>query len=209
VLFLDELAEFDRDVLEALRQPLEDGSVAVARAGRAVRFPARFQLLAATNPCRCGYRDDPVEECRCRPSEAERYLRRVSGPLLDRIDCFVTMPRVTAPELLGDGQVEASAAVAGRIARAWSAALGRNGERPNAALGGRALRRLAELDPAASRLLVRLAERGRYSARATHRAVRVARTVADLRGRERVAEEDVAAAVALREPEGGARARVA
>lgn len=207
VLFLDELAEFDRDVLESLRQPLEDGSVAIARAGRSVRFPARFQLLAATNPCRCGYRDDPEDACRCRPGDAERYLRRVSGPLLDRIDCFVAMPRVAAPELLRVGDAEGSAAVARRIGAAWAAALARNGGRPNAALTGRALRERAGLEPPAAALLERLAERSRYSARATHRALRVARTVADLQGRERIAPEDVAAAAALREPEPGSRSR--
>lgn len=200
VLFLDELAEFDRDVLEALRQPLEDGSVAISRAGRSVRFPARFQLLAATNPCRCGYRDDPTETCRCRPGEADRYLHRVSGPLLDRIDCFVAMPRVVTRELLRAPEPEPSAAVAQRIAAARCVALARNGGRPNAALTGRSLRRSIALEEPALRLLESLAEHAGYSARATHRALRVARTVADLRGRERVAADDIAAAISLREP---------
>lgn len=208
VLFLDELAEFDRDVLEALRQPIEDGSVAIARAGRSVRFPAHFQLIAATNPCRCGYRDDPVEQCRCRPGEAERYLHRVSGPLLDRIDSFVAMPRVAAQELLRAPEPEASAPVARRIAAALDVALARNRGRPNAALTGRRLRQVAALEPPAVRLLERLADQAGYSARATHRALRVARTVADLRGRERIAADDVAAAIAFRQPgrEGGRRA---
>ena len=209
ILFLDELAEFDRDVLEALRQPLEDGNVAIARVGRAVRFPARFQLLAATNPCRCGYRDDPLIQCSCRPGEAERYLRRVSGPLLDRIDCFVAMPRVPAHELLGAPEPEASAPVARRIAAAWAVALARNGGRPNAALAGRRLRVAAALDAAGTRLLERVAESGAYSARSIHRAVRVARTVADLRGRERITADDIAVAIALRQPDRGANRRAA
>ncbi len=200
VLFLDELAEFDRDVLEALRQPLEDGSVAVARAGRTIRFPARFQLLAATNPCRCGYLDDPVIRCTCRAGEAERYLRRVSGPLLDRIDCFVAMPRVPPRELLRAPEPEASAPVAARIAVARALALARNGGRPNAALAGRRLRATAMLDPTASRLLERMAEQGAYSARSVHRALRVARTVADLHGNERIGAAEIAAAISLREP---------
>ena len=209
VLFLDELAEFDRDVLEALRQPLEDGSVAIARVGRSVRFPARFQLIAATNPCRCGYRDDPIEQCRCRPGDAERYLHRVSGPLLDRIDCFVAMPRVAAHELLRAPEPEASAPVARRVAAALDVALTRNGGRPNAALAGRHLRRVSTLDPPAARLLERLADQAGYSARGTHRVLRVARTVADLRGRERISADDVAAAIALRQPDGERRRRAA
>lgn len=132
----------------------------------------------------------------------------MSGPLLDRIDCFVAMPRVAAGELLRAPQPETSAPVAGRIARAWALALERNGGRPNAALAGRALRRRAALDGPALRFLERMAERGGYSARATHRALRVARTVADLRARDRISAEEIAAAVALREPraEGGQRA---
>ena len=209
VLFLDELAEFDRDVLEALRQPLEDGSVSIARVGRAVRFPARFQLVAATNPCRCGYFEDPLVQCSCRPGEAERYLRRVSGPLLDRIDCFVAMPRVPAHELLRAPEPEASAPVARRIADAWGVALDRNGGRPNAALAGRRLRVAAPLDPTGTRLLERVAEGGAYSARSIHRAVRVARTVADLRGRDRIAADDIAVAISLRQPDRGASRRAA
>ena len=199
VLFLDELAEFDRDVLDSLRQPLEDGTVGISRVGRSIRFPARFQLIAATNPCRCGFRDDPVQQCRCKPNEAERYLRRVSGPLLDRLDCSVSMPRVPAAELLAAPEPEASSAVAARIARAWELARERNGGLPNAQLTGRRIRSLAALDGPAARLLERMADEGRFSARATHRALRVARTVADLRGDVRVTVDDVTAAFALRQ----------
>jgi magnesium chelatase family protein len=198
VLFLDELAEFDRDVLDSLRQPLEDGSVGIARVGRSIRFPARFQLVAATNPCRCGFKDDPVQPCRCRPSEAERYLRRVSGPLLDRVDCSVSMARVPAGELLATPEPEPSAAVAARIAAAWNLAHERNGGMPNAHLTGRRVRSLAALGSPAARLVERLADDAGFSARATHRALRVARTVADLRGHDGVTVEDVTAAIALR-----------
>ena len=107
VLFLDELAEFDRDVLDALRQPLEDGTVEIVRAHGSVRYPARLQLIAAMNPCRCGWYGDPERACRCPAREPQRYLRRVSGPLLDRIDLRVVMPRVDALELVGDAHPEA------------------------------------------------------------------------------------------------------
>ena len=108
VLFLDELAEFDRDVLDALRQPLEDGSIEIVRAHGHVRYPARLQLIAATNPCRCGWFGDPDRACRCPPLEPERYVRRVSGPLLDRIDLRIAMPRVPPQELIGGSPGEAS-----------------------------------------------------------------------------------------------------
>jgi magnesium chelatase family protein len=198
VLFLDELAEFDRDVLDALRQPLEDGTVGISRVGRSVRFPARFQLIAATNPCRCGFKDDPVQQCRCKPGEADRYLRRVSGPLIDRVDCSVSMARVPAHDLLAAPEPEASGRVAERIAAAWGVAMQRNGGRPNAHLSGRRIRTLAGLDRAAAQLLERMADDARYSARATHRALRVARTIADLRGHAGVTSADITAAVALR-----------
>jgi magnesium chelatase family protein len=201
VLFLDELAEFDRDVLDSLRQPLEDGTVGIARVGRSIRFPARFQLIAATNPCRCGFKDDPVQQCRCKPNEAERYLRRVSGPLLDRLDCWVSMPRVPARELLAAPEPEASALVATRIATAWELACERNGGRPNAHVTGRRIRSVACLDRPAARLLERMADDARFSARATHRALRVARTVADLRGHAGVGVDDITAAIALRQPD--------
>jgi magnesium chelatase family protein len=198
-LFLDELAEFDRDVLDSLRQPLEDGTVGISRVGRSIRFPARFQLIAATNPCRCGFKDDQSEMCRCSPNEAARYLRRVSGPLVDRLDCYVAMPRVPAQELLAAPEPEASAPVAARISLAWEMARERNGGRSNAELSGRRVRNLAALEPPAMRLLERMADEGRFSARATHRALRVARTVADLRGHAGVTVDDIASAVALRQ----------
>ena len=115
VLFLDELAEFDRDVLDALRQPLEDGTVEIVRAHGSVRYPARLQLIAAMNPCRCGWHGDPARACRCPIREPERYMRRVSGPLLDRIDLRVVMPRMEADELVGAGDAEGNDAVAARI----------------------------------------------------------------------------------------------
>ena len=180
VLFLDELAEFDRDVLEALRQPLEEGRILIARAGRVMTFPARFQLVAAMNPCPCGFAGSyPEDRCRCLPTEIDRYARRVSGPLRDRIDLWVSMPRVPAATLVAGTEPEGSAAVASRVATARArAALDRG--RVNGRLRGRALRRACRLSDAASRRVADLAEAEFASGRGTERLLRVARTIADL-----------------------------
>jgi magnesium chelatase family protein len=204
VLFLDELAEFDRNVLDALRQPLEEGRIHLARAGGQVTYPARLQLVAAMNPCRCGFAGDPERVCRCRPNEPERYMRRVSGPLLDRLDLRVELRRVTSTELLASRPTEPSAVVAARIAAGRAAALARNGGLSNAELGGGALVRLAGMGPSARHRLAELADAGRLSARATHRLVRVARTIADLEGSVQIGEETILAAAALRGGEAGA-----
>ena len=143
VLFLDELPEFGRDVLEALRQPLEDGLVTVARAGRSMVFPARFQLVAAMNPCPCGHAGDPDVPCRCPAGVPERYAGRVSGPLRDRIDLWAWMPRLATADLLRPADPEASAVVRARIELAWEAQLRRGGGLPNGRLAGRRLRRVA------------------------------------------------------------------
>ncbi len=182
ILFLDELAEFDRDVLEALRQPLEEGRVVIARAGRSMIFPARFQLIAAMNPCPCGFAGStPEGRCRCTPGEVQRYDRRVSGPLRDRIDLWVTMPRVAAAAIVGTREPEASAEVGTRIAAARTrAALDRG--TLNGRLRGRALRRACRLTSTTSARVVALAENELASGRGTERLLRVARTIADLDG---------------------------
>jgi magnesium chelatase family protein len=180
ILFLDELAEFDRDVLEALRQPMEEGRILIARAGRVMTFPARFQLVAAMNPCPCGYAGSvPEDRCRCTIPEIDRYRHRVSGPLRDRIDLSVEMPRVPAAVLVSGAEPEGSAVVADRIAaaRAW-AAMDRG--RANGRSRGRQLRRACRLDEAASRRVTELAEIEFASGRGTERLLRVARTIADL-----------------------------
>ncbi|MFM2105778.1 MAG: hypothetical protein RL338_810 [Chloroflexota bacterium] len=181
VLFLDELPEFGRDVLEALREPLEEGRVTISRVGRADTFPARFQLVAAMNPCPCGAAGEE-ERCRCRPGVAERYAARISGPLRDRIDVWVRMPRVPTASLLR-GEPEPSVTVAARIAAAREIQIARGG-RLNARVDGRHLRAVARLDPSSERRLVELADRMGLSARGTTRLLRVARTIADL-ARER------------------------
>jgi magnesium chelatase family protein len=180
VLFLDELPEFGRDVLEALRQPLEDGRVAISRAGRATTFPARFQLVAAMNPCPCGYAGTGDDRCRCAPGVIERYASRVSGPLRDRIDLWTALPRVSGAALVGGQEPEDSATVAARIDAARSRQVGRPGARLNARLAGRALRAACRLDRDATRTVVQLSELERLSGRGTERLLRVARTIADL-----------------------------
>ena len=199
-LFLDELAEFDRDVLEALRQPLEEGEVAIVRAGGHVRYPARVQVVAAMNPCRCGYHGDPERRCTCLPGEAERYVRRVSGPLMDRLDLRVEMHRVRAIDLVSDVPPEASDAVARRIAAARARARARNGGRLNRELSGREVTEAAALAPAARRVLADLAEASGWSARGVHRVLRVARTIADLADEPIAAPATVLAAAGLRDP---------
>jgi magnesium chelatase family protein len=180
VLFLDELAEFGRDVLEALRQPMEEGRIVIARAGRVMTFPTRFQLVAAMNPCMCGFAGtEPVGRCRCTPGEVDRYQRRVSGPLRDRIDLWVQLPRVPATALVTTRQPEGSAVVAARIAVARKRAA-MDGERVNGRLRGRRLRRACRLTGEAARRAADLADAELASGRGTERLLRVARTIADL-----------------------------
>ncbi len=198
-LFLDELAEFDRDVLDALRQPLEDGSVEIVRAHGSVRYPARLQLIAAMNPCRCGWHDDPDRRCRCPQREPERYMRRVSGPLLDRIDLRVVMPRMLPEQLVEAARPEPSATVAARVRTAWDRALERNGGRPNAALTGQRLIRACGLDQRARDTLKEVATGLELTARSVHRMMRVARTVADLRGTDVVRSDEILAATSMRD----------
>ncbi len=199
-LFLDELAEFDRDVLDALRQPLEEGIVDLSRVHGRLRYPARFQLIAAMNPCRCGWFTDPERRCSCRPGDPERYQRRVSGPLLDRLDLRVEMPRVRATDLIANGDAESSEVVAARIASARAVSLPRNGGRPNALVPGSRLSALCHLSPRGERLVGEIASASSLSARAIHRLMRVARTVADCSGHATVTEDDLLAAAGLRDP---------
>ena len=181
VLFLDELGEFDRDVLEALRQPLEDERVLIVRATRAVSFPARFQLVAAMNPCPCGYAGMDEDRCRCTSVQVQRYQRRVSGPLRDRLDLWVTMPRVHAGALVAAAEPEGSAVVGARVAAARAMAVAERG-RLNSRLRGRELRRWCRLTGVVAGRAVDLAETEGASGRGTERLLRVARTVADLAG---------------------------
>jgi len=202
VLFLDELAEFDRLTLDALRQPLEEGVLTIARARGHVRYPARFQLVAAMNPCRCGYATDPDRRCRCPTGDPERYVRKVSGPLLDRIDLQIEMARVPPAELLRGQTPEDSAAVKSRIGAARRLALERNKGRPNSALPGTAILAACAMTKRAHNVLAELAAERHLTARSTHRLLRVARSIADLGSHVHVDQEDILAAASLRDPIG-------
>ncbi len=182
VLFLDELPEFRRDALEALREPLEDGMVSVARVAGARTFPARFLLVGAMNPCPCGFRGDPRRACSCSPRDVARYRRKISGPLLDRIDLHVEVPALASSDLGGDGDGEASHAVRARVegARALQAARSGDPRLVNAALTGRLARTILKTAPEARALLTRAVDRLTLSARGFQRVLRVARTIADL-----------------------------
>ena len=208
VLFLDELPEFSRDVLEALRQPMEDGHVSIARVGRATRFPARFQLIAAMNPCPCGMAGDADLRCTCPPGAPERYSSRISGPLRDRIDLWITMPKVPPAALVGGREPEPSAAVAARIAAARVVQVERS-RMLNGRLAGRSLRSACRLSAAAARRAIDLADLEALSGRGTERLLRVARTIADLRGVGAVGPEHLEEASRFRSPAARLRAREA
>jgi magnesium chelatase family protein len=182
VLVCDELPEFGRDVLEALRQPLEEGSVSVVRVGRSEVFPARFTFVAAMNPCPCGQLGSADRTCSCPPGVPDRYLRRVSGPLRDRIDLWVAVDRVAPAVLVSDARPESSATVAARIAAARERQAGRNGRVPNGRISGSRLRRSCAMDASTVTRAIVLAEREGLSGRGTDRLLRVARTIADLDG---------------------------
>lgn len=201
VLFLDELPEFQRGVLDSLRQPIESGSAVIARANAHVRYPARFQLVAAMNPCRCGYLTDPAQSCGRAPKCAQDYQARLSGPLLDRIDIHVEVSGVSAADLSLPPPAEGSSDVAGRVARARDIQRRRYdaaGLRTNAEAEGELLDRVAKPDSAGQKLLMDAAERIRLTARGYHRVLRVARTIADLAGAEGVGRSHVAEAISYR-----------
>ncbi|HEX5805708.1 MAG TPA: YifB family Mg chelatase-like AAA ATPase [Macromonas sp.] len=179
VLFLDELPEFPRNALEALREPLESGQIRISRAARQTDFPARFQLVAAMNPCPCGHLGNPQRNCRCTPDQVQRYRSKLSGPLLDRIDLHVEVPALPPETLLTAPAGERTAAVRSRVIQARERAEQRQGC-ANQELQGDALERHARLAPAAAQLLRKAAGTLGWSARSTHRALRVARTIADL-----------------------------
>jgi magnesium chelatase family protein len=197
VLYLDEIAEFPRSTLEVLRQPLEDGTVTIARASGSCTFPARFSLVASMNPCPCGQRGERNADCRCDDAAVARYRGRISGPLLDRIDLHVNVVRVPYGELSGEQQSEASSAIRARVMAARDRQLKRNGS-VNAQLRGNDLRVHAELDAPSSALLETVMQRERLSARSFDRIIRVARTIADLAGAERLARDHVAEALLYR-----------
>jgi magnesium chelatase family protein len=202
VLFLDELPEFDRRVLEALREPLETGHVDVARARRRARFPARFQLVAAMNPCPCGHLGDPRGRCRCTPDQVARYRGKLSGPLLDRIDLLLEVPAVGAAELQAAQAGEATEQVRARVVAARARAQERQGM-CNAALAGEALRTHCTPDTAGGQMLAQAVDRLGLSARGHDRILRVARTLADMAAETHIGRARIAEAVQYRRALGG------
>jgi magnesium chelatase family protein len=198
VLFLDELPEFDRRVLEVLREPLESGVISISRAARQAEFPARFQLIAAMNPCPCGYLGDVSGKCRCTAEQVQRYRWRISGPLLDRLDMHVEVPRVTVTVLQERSPVtETSEQVGARVLKARSAQWRRQ-EKCNARLSAAEVETLCTPESAARSLLLRAMQKFSLSARAYHRILKVARSIADLEGLEQIKTTHVGEAIALR-----------
>jgi magnesium chelatase family protein len=201
VLFLDELPEFRRSTLEVMRQPLEDSQVTISRAAGSLTFPARFMLVAAMNPCPCGYYGDFKRECRCSPRQIEQYRQRISGPLLDRIDLHVEVPLVEFRELSSTHQGECSATVRERVIAARKIQAGRfkgKGPATNSAMGPRQVKAHCQLDSTASSYLEQAMEQMNFSARAHDRILKVARTLADLAGSESIRPDDILEAIQFR-----------
>jgi magnesium chelatase family protein len=197
ILFLDELPEFPRAALEALREPLETGTITIARAARRSEFPARFQLIAAMNPCPCGYLGSTAHACRCTPDQVHRYQAKLSGPLMDRIDLHVEVPALPPSELLDAPGGEPTQPIRERCAQARERAHLRQGT-TNHALVGQAIDTHARLDSAASKFLQSAAAQLGWSARGTHRTLKIARTIADLAGAESTQLAHVAEAMQYR-----------
>jgi magnesium chelatase family protein len=197
VLFLDELPEFPRAALEALREPLESGSITISRAAQRAEFPARFQLVAAMNPCPCGYLGSNLRSCRCSPDQVARYQGKLSGPLLDRIDLHVEVGALAAEELINTPPGESTRAIRVRVAAARERAIARQGN-TNQSLSGQAIDEQCKLDDAAAKFLNTAATRLGWSGRSIHRCLKVARTIADLAGAAKVQVTHVAEAVQYR-----------
>jgi len=203
VLFLDELPEFPRNVLEVMRQPLEDGTVCIARAAMSLSFPARFMLAAAMNPCPCGYFNDRMRECHCSPPVIQRYMSKISGPLLDRIDIHIDVPAVNYKEMRSTAEPEGSPAIRQRVVRARETQLQRFGASrekvySNAQMAPRHIRAFCELSPDCERLLERAMIQQSLTARAHDRILKVARTIADLESAAALEPKHIAEAIQYR-----------
>lgn len=201
VLFLDELPEFSRQTLDALRQPIETGEVEIARAEAHITYPTNFQLVAAMNPCRCGHANDPQLACHRIPQCIHEYLGRLSGPLLDRFDIRIEVPPVSLRDMLSPDSGECSADIAQRVARAQKVQFERNQGCLNANLDGELLRELSKPDEAGQALIEKItdeATNSKLTARGYNRIIRVARTVADLEGCDLIAARHIASAMVWR-----------
>jgi magnesium chelatase family protein len=197
VLFLDELPEFDRKVLEVLREPLESGRITISRAARQADFPARFQLVAAMNPCPCGYLGHFSGKCRCTPDQVARYCGKISGPLLDRIDMQIEVPAAPQEDLMRRARGESSSTIRQRVEMAYQRQLTRQ-SKSNARLGVKEIDNHCVPDAAGENLLKQAIGRLNLSARAYHRVLKVARTIADLAASESIASTHIAEAVQYR-----------
>lgn len=203
VLFLDELLEFQRPVLEVLRQPLEDGEITISRAARTLTFPAQFMLAAAMNPCPCGYWNSVLKECLCTPAQIQRYRSKISGPLWDRIDLHIDVPEVSYRALTRDPSGESSKLVARRVAKARNLQLrrfhsGKHSIFCNAQMGPAQILKHCVLEEDTKKLLENAIQKLGFSARAYHRILKMARTLADLAGLENISSEHVSEAIQYR-----------
>lgn len=202
VLFLDELPEFKKNVLEVMRQPLEDGTVTIARASQSINFPARFMMVAAMNPCACGYLGDPRHNCSCTPGQVQRYESRLSGPLLDRIDLHLEVPAVAFKDMAGDEKGEPSAAIKKRVSAARAVQKRRFAQRKtmycNNQMKPKDIKKYCAIDASSQNLLEKAVNQLGLSARAYHRILKIARTVADLAASEAIRTEHVAEAIQYR-----------
>lgn len=197
-MFLDELPEFDRRVLEVLREPLESGKIVISRATRQAEFPARFQLVAAMNPCPCGYLSHPNGRCHCTTDQVQRYRSRISGPLLDRIDMHIEVPPVPLKEIQSTAtEEESSATVRDRVAKAHQRQLQRN-KYVNALMNTQDIKQFCQLDKEAAQLLEQAVTRLGLSARSHNRIIKVARTIADLNDEESISMQHISEAIGYR-----------
>ena len=200
VLFLDELPEFDKKVLEVLRQPLESKEIVISRASRQITFPANFQLIAAMNPCPCGYAFNQDVRCQCSAESIKRYQNRISGPLLDRIDLHIEVPPLKAQELQDSKPVEDSVTVRLRVIQAYNLQMQRQGFL-NQSLSPQQLEQYALLDDGSQKIIALAQQRLNLSARAYHRVIRVARTIADLAQSEQIQSMHLTEALSYRSQE--------
>lgn len=201
VLFLDELPEFRRNVLEVLRQPIEDGQVTIARSQMKVTYPAKFMLVAAMNPCPCGFLSDPTAECHCTPHKIQRYRSKLSGPLLDRIDIQIEVPRIDYKTLSSRKKIESSSQIKDRVDEAFQIQMKRfekSGILNNGGMASRHIKDFCRLNEKGNRMLERAVDQLGFSARACHAVLRVARTIADLETSDRILSDHIAQAVSLR-----------
>ena len=205
ILFLDEFPEFHRDVLESLRQPIEEGEITIQRAKYILTFPAKFTLVAAANPCPCGYFGDPEKECTCTASQIASYRRKLSGPLIDRIDIFCWVPSLKYSDLISpdkEGQSQEIRKKVGRAREIQRERFKKEGILTNSEMKIPQIKKYCQIDSPSQNILKKYVDKGLLSARGYHRVLKVARTIADLEGREKILTDDISEALSYRLREG-------